>query len=1045
MNPLTLVTANAGSGKTTLVADFLRTQDRQFVWYQLDHTDTDPFVFLGYLTFGIQQIVPDFGNAMFAYLKESSAELAQNPERAVDVLINEVLESVEQQLIVVLDDYHHLGHDTPVHVVLDRLLAYLPDVLHVVMISREMPPLALARLRSQSPSSVIDRADLLFTDQETRELFRKVFDLELTSEQLAEYRERTHGWITALQLVRQVAQKTVVSLEDTTPDLIDVLRQSEGDIFDYFAEEVFSDESEDVQALLLRIALLDNIELDTCAGLFKETNCARVLPTLVRRNVFITAASDAKGEAYRLHPLFQSFLRRRLRSEIGRAGVAAEHQRFADHFLQKGSWEQGVRHLLAAEDFQRAAEVVAEKGEEWISSGALNSLASLFESLPANALEQHPRALAHRGEVARLRGDYESAQLLFRRAVTLLQQQGDKDGEAATQHSLATLARRAGDYQQAFTYLDRALQLTPERSVTMKCANTRGLCLVALGEWTAAEMEFRTALQLAQEGNDERFVRLITHNLGLPAMVRGDFGEALRWLRRMLSDGHQVPMPQEATALLNMARCYLYLGDLESSEKHLDQALERCQMFNLVAARGDAFEAYGNLFRERGEIDKANEYYQRATRAYDEAGVNIARVELLEEQAVLSLVIGDRVAARNQIERLIEARPVEKNEIGFYTASLTKARIMIAQDEIQAAAEVLTSARQYFHDHTLYYYEAQASLAQALTSLRLGNEPQMIECLRRVVDLALRYDYEYWLRREAFANHELFANEDALDLLPSDLGKQLAEQKPVVVVSSEVSLNSDPVADLTINMLGPVEIFREFSRPLAADAWTTRRARDILCFIASRRHRRASKDTIIDTFWGETETGVVEKNFHPTVSHIRKALNSNQPLKQNFILYRDGDYQLNSELTYRIDIEEFDQFVARGDAARRARQFAECSQAYEQAVSLYRGDFCQGSYEPWVDEQRSYYREQYLHLLEALAGVAEKQEEWSRSLQLAQQILHEDPFREDIHCLVMRAQVKLGNRGAARDQFETLKRLLERELGVEPSRETKKLFQELLS
>jgi DNA-binding SARP family transcriptional activator/Flp pilus assembly protein TadD len=613
---------------------------------------------------------------------------------------------------------------------------------------------------------------------------------------------------------------------------------------------------------------------------------------------------------------------------------------------------------------------------------------------------------------------------------------------------LATLARRDGDYALAFTYLDRALELTKERSVTMKCANTRGLCLVALGEWTAAEIEFRSALQLAQEANNERYVRFITHNLVLPAMMRGDFGEALRWLRRMLSDGNQVPMPQEATAHLNIAHCYLYLGDLDSCEAHLDQALERCQLFNLVAARADAFETYGNLFREKGEIDKANEYYQRAARAYDEAGVNLARTELLEEQALLSLAIGDPVAARNQIERLIDARPLEKNEIGFYTASLAKSRIMIAQGEYQVAAEDLSNARQYFHDHTLYYYEAQASLAQAVTALRLGTEPQMIECLKRVVDLALRYDYEHWLRREVFANSELFALEEAAELLPSDLRKQMTELKPapgpVVVVSSEVTLNAEPVADLTINMLGPVEIYREFSRPLAADAWTTRRARDILCFIASRRHRRASKDAIIDTFWGETDFAVVEKNFHPTVSHVRKALNSNQPFKQNFILYRDGDYQLNAELSYKIDIEEFDKLVAKGEAARRARQFGQSVQAYEQAVALYRGDFCQGSYEPWVDEQRSYYREQYLHLLESLAGVAQKEEEWSRSLQLAQQILHEDPFREDIHCLVMRAHVKLGNRGAARDQFESLKRLLERELGVEPGRETKKLYFELL-
>ena len=1050
-NPLSLVTANAGSGKTTFVADFLRTHKRPIVWYQLDHTDADPSVFMGYLTFGIQQVVPGFGKAMFAYLQEAAGELAQNPERAVDVLINEVLELVEQKLIVVLDDYHHLGVETSVHAVLDRLLAYLPDVLHIVIVSREMPPLALARLRTQSPTAIIERSDLLFTDEETCHLFRQVFDLELTPQQLAEYRERTHGWITALQLVRQVAQKTMTNRGGLSgpADLIEVLRQSERDIFDYFAEEVFADESEQVKGLLLKIALLDRIELDTCTALFKGMGCARILPSLVKRNVFLTVASDGQGEEYRLHPLFQSFLRRRLRTEIGRIGVSAEHHRFANYFISRGLWEQGVRHLLAAEDYVQAAEVVANKGGEWISSGALGSLASMADALPAPVIDQHPRVLAHRAEVARLRGEYESAQTMLRRAASLLQQANDREGEADALHSLATLARREGDYALAFSYLDQALRLVDERSaVRMKCANTRGLSLVALGEWTAAELEFRSALQLAQDSNDGRYMRLISHNLGLPAMMRGDFGEALRWLRRMLREGNQAPLPQEATAHLNMAHCYLYLGDLAACEKNLDEAIERCQLFNLVAARGDAFETYGNLFRERGEIEKANEYYQRAGRAYDEAGVNLARTELLEEQALLSMLVGDLTAARNQIERLISARPLEKNEIGYFTASLAKARIMIAQGEENSATDVLTDALQYFHDHTLYYYEAQASFALAWCDYKLGKEPQMFEHLRRAIDLAVRYDYEYWLQRQLVAHASLFATEEAAELLPTDLRTQIAnaasEVAPAKVQPAGIPLKTEPVADLTINLLGPVEIFREFARPLAADAWTTRRARDILCFIASRRHRRASKDTIIDTFWGETNMDVVERNFHPTVSHIRKALNRNQPLKQNFIIYRDGDYQLNSELSYRIDVEEFDKLVNQGESARRARRIEECVQAYEQAVALYRGDFAQGSYEPWADEQRTYYKEQYLHLLHALAGVAQKQEEWSRSLQLAQSILHEDPFREDIHCMIMKAHVNMGNRGAAKEQFETLKRLLHKELGVEPGAETRKLYLELL-
>ena len=254
--------------------------------------------------------------------------------------------------------------------------------------------------------------------------------------------------------------------------------------------------------------------------------------------------------------------------------------------------------------------------------------------------------------------------------------------------------------------------------------------------------------------------------------------------------------------------------------------------------------------------------------------------------------------------------------------------------------------------------------------------------LSRAVDLAVRYDYEYWLKREVSRNPELFAMEETAELLPADLREQLAQLQTSAWQQSiqvpEIALTSKPVTDLTVRMLGPVEIVRDPTRPLAADAWTTRRSRDILCFITSRRHHRASKDTIIDTFWGETDFEVVEKNFHPTVSHIRKALNSNQPLKQNFLLYRDGDYQLNPEFSYQIDIEEFDRLMGEGEKARRARQFEECIECYEAAVALYRGEFMQGSYEPWVEEQRTYYREQYLRLLEALAGVAQKAEDWPK-------------------------------------------------------------------
>ncbi|HEY9282289.1 MAG TPA: bacterial transcriptional activator domain-containing protein, partial [Pyrinomonadaceae bacterium] len=251
-------------------------------------------------------------------------------------------------------------------------------------------------------------------------------------------------------------------------------------------------------------------------------------------------------------------------------------------------------------------------------------------------------------------------------------------------------------------------------------------------------------------------------------------------------------------------------------------------------------------------------------------------------------------------------------------------------------------------------------------------------------------------------------------------------------------------SDLTIGMLGPVEIYRDPSRPLSADAWTSKRARELLCFIASRPHRRASKDSIVDTFWPDEEFESVEKKLHPTVSYVRKALNSNQLLRQNFLLYKDGDYALNPEFSYRVDVEEFDRLASEAEAARRAGQAERCQAAYEEAVALYRGEFMQGSHEHWIEEQRAYYRGQYLKMLERLAAAAEEAGEWERSLALGQRILREDPFREDVHCTVMRAHAAQGNRVAVKSQYETLRALLLRELGVEPSQATRKVYRGLV-
>jgi LuxR family maltose regulon positive regulatory protein len=1048
-NPLTLVAADAGSGKTTLIADFVRRQSREAIWYQLDHTDADPAVFLGYVAHGIRNIVSDFGDAIFPYLSEAGEDILIHPERAADLLLNELLRSVEEPFILVLDDYHHIGRDTVVHKIVDRLVQYSSDLLHLVITTRDLPPLAIMRRKAQSSALIITRDDLLFTDDEVRSLFQKTLKVNLKDTEVADYRARTNGWITALQLVRQLAEQKLHSGSPVDKlDLGDVLRQSERDISDYFAEEVFSREMRDVQDLLLRLSLFEALDLDTCGQLFPDLRCSAMLPELAQKNMFLTVAGDGKAEEYRLHPLFRDFLRRRLRAEIGRAAVAAEQLRIAEHFILKKQWETALPYLLEGDDHVRAAEIIAETGTEWIAAGAYTSLRLFTERILEASLEEFPRSLLYRAEVLRLHGEIGEAQKTLKRAVELLHKKGDRAGEAECLHSLASIARRKGEFTEAFALLEKATKLAATDSETyIKCANTRGLCLVVQGKWVEAEKQFRIALDAAERQGNERYIRLATHNLALAPGFRGDFGEALRWFKRIFREGKaERQLPQEAIGHLNVARLHLYRGEFDDTEKHLERALELCQLYNMRLLRGEIFEAYGNLHREKKDVARAEEYYERAVNAYEEAEVDISTKELDEERAAFYMMRGELATARTLLEKLIEAKDRQGNQSGVNTAKLRLLQIDLAEKKTDGVVDQVEKIVEYFREQGQYYYEAVASMLLAEALFATGHVRDVVEPVRRALDLSARFDYDYWLRSEIRRNADIFNIEEIAERLPGDLKRELgtAAAAQTVPVAASESIAAQSLTDLTIRLLGHPEIFRDPNKPFAPDAWTTRRARDILFYIAASKQRRVAKDVLIDAFWPDDDPAVIEKNFHPTISHIRKALNSRQSLKQNFIVFREGSYQLNPELSYSIDTEEFERHIADAEAAKRAKDNEAFRRALESAYSVYRDEFMSGVYEEWAEERRTFYSEQFMRVLSGLAKLEFAEKRWANALKYAQEVLAVDPFREDMHRLIMKVLAAQSKRIAVKKQFEGLKTLLSGELGIEPAPETRRLYQELM-
>ncbi|HWO01547.1 MAG TPA: hypothetical protein VNS63_19970, partial [Blastocatellia bacterium] len=344
--PATIVCANAGCGKTTLVADFVPSCRIPFVWYQIDPSDEDLGIFFGYLVYGLRRLYPDFGQAVLSFIRETE-DLSSQADQLADVFVNEVTEQIEQKTILVMDDFHHADNSTAIGRAVDRLVQYLPDVLHIILLTRTMPNLSVSRLRSKGLVGIIDRQDLLFMPEEVNELFVETFQRALPADLITQFYEKTEGWITGLQLIQQSIER----VSDHDPTLIgraeaaSAFQQSEIDIFDYFAAEVLEGEPPEMRLTLARLSMFERISPEVCESIFGAADYRNKLRTLARRNVFVTHiyASDS-DEEYRLHPLFRSFLRRWIANEIGGDEVKLLHRKCADHFASVSQWDLAVHH-----------------------------------------------------------------------------------------------------------------------------------------------------------------------------------------------------------------------------------------------------------------------------------------------------------------------------------------------------------------------------------------------------------------------------------------------------------------------------------------------------------------------------------------------------------------------------------------------------------------------------------------------------------------------------------------------------------------------------
>jgi LuxR family transcriptional regulator, maltose regulon positive regulatory protein len=396
---LTVVSAPAGWGKTTMLAAWAASDRRPFAWLSLDAGDSQIGRFWTYLVAALQSVEPGIGAQALGLVTAPGVDVERE---ALPVLLND-LADLRKSIVLALDDYH-LIQSSELHAQMAFFVERLPSNCEVAIATRAEPPLPLARMRVRGEALELDAAQLRFSQDETDALLNDVLRLELRPEQVRVLLRRTEGWAAGLYLA-------ALSLRHQ-PDaggFIDAFAGDDRHIVDYLGSEVLAGLPSDVREFLLRTSVLDRLSAPLCDALTGTRAAARLLPEIERSNLFLVPL-DERREWYRYHHLFAELLR----LELARAHPEAApglHRRAAAWHLERGDPDRAIRHTIGAGDHDAAAELIAAHWTAWIlERGAHGDVDAWLSALPQDVVRSDARLCVARMIVAQSTGRMEGAE-----------------------------------------------------------------------------------------------------------------------------------------------------------------------------------------------------------------------------------------------------------------------------------------------------------------------------------------------------------------------------------------------------------------------------------------------------------------------------------------------------------------------------------------------------------------------------------------------------------------------------------------------------------
>ncbi len=1041
---LIILAAPAGYGKTVLLIDFANHTQWPISWLSLDILDQELFRFIAHFIASIREHYPGFGKNSLSVLNNMPQDKLDMPA-LVTTIVNDIYENITEHFIIVLDDYHLVEDSEEVNQFVNHFLQDVDENCHLMVSSRRLLTLSdMPLLVARNQVGGISFEEISFSSQEIQQLLLQNYHITINDNSAEELTQQTEGWITGLLLSTQL-------LEDEIGDRLRVARVSGVGLYDYMAQQVFTQQPQAVQDFLLQTSVLEEFNVNRCKrvigkALAIDQPWQELMDKVLQRNLFVLPVSEEGQLWLRYHHLFRDFLQDRMRQqrpeETELITVA-----LADDYAHQEDWEHAFLLYKQVNATDKMVSLVEDAGPAMVTGGKLLTLKEWLACLPPEIATSRPSLLSLQAAIMMSTGEVDQSIVLLTEVIDrLLDTKVDIDILSLSLNRRAAAYRMMGDYPHSIednrTVLKR-LEDQPELGkIKAEALRNLGVTYYLQGNIKEALDILKQSLRLFESYNDQQNIPKLLFNIGLMHFVLGDYVQAEMMYRDALEDwqtGGNLAWAadlQNNLGILQQSR-----GDYETAAKNFEKAIEYARLCSSPRAESISLTSLGDLYRDLDAYGEALDVYKQAQTIAKQLNDGFLLFYLDLAEGVLNRISGDYPKANITFESAENKVSESESEYNAKLLESERAMYYLKQDLYSKAIALAQSAYEYFNAEGYENESLRAAFTCSLALAGEGDKDNALHYLDQVLPKLVENDYATPLINQAREFKKVLMSVKGKHELKKQFSRILErvetfeDKLPSMRRSIRRHATIVPFAPprMIIQSFGKAQVHLN-NKLISSSDWQTQTARDMF-YLFMAHPEGLTKEQVGLYFWPDATPDELKLRFKNTLYRLRRAVG------RQTILLQDDYYQFNWSLDYEYDVETFTNAIEQSQVTKDTQ---EKIRQLKKAIDHYKGEYLSEIEEIWAITDRQKYYQMYLDALMHLANIYMERKAYKAALRYCYQALTEDACLESAHRLAMRIHAVTGNQAAIVRQYERCRIALIKEINAPPSQQTRDLYETLI-